>query len=176
MPAPVRYEFGPFTLDPASFRLGRGRLDVPLTPKAFELLSLLVRERHRVLTKQELLDAVWPDTAVVEDTLTQRIKEIREALGDRAQEPTYIRTLPRIGFQFVGDVAETAAPPPVATGRVAPDDAPQPGLPQSVAPTPLEAPVDSVEQRVRPIVARVWKGPWLATGLLTFIAAVTLLV
>ena len=74
---------------------------MPLTPKAFELLALLVRERRRVLTKQELFDAVWPDTAVIENALTQRIKEIREALGDRAQEPAYIRTIPRVGFQFV---------------------------------------------------------------------------
>ena len=78
MPDPLRYRFGQFTLDPASFRLNRGVADVSLTPKAFELLVLLVRERHRGLTKQELFDAVWPDTAVTENTLTQRIKELRE--------------------------------------------------------------------------------------------------
>ena len=88
MPNPQRYRFGQFTLDPASFRLDRGFVEVPLTPKAFEILALLVRERHRGLTKHELFDAVWPDTAVTENTLTQRIKEIREALGDSAQEPT----------------------------------------------------------------------------------------
>ena len=76
--------------------------------EAFELLALLVRERHRALTKQELFEAVWPDIAVTENTLTQRIKEIRQALGDRAHEQAYIRTIPRVGFQFVADVAEVA--------------------------------------------------------------------
>lgn len=94
MPVAV-YRFGRFVLDPASFRLRRDGTDVPLTPKAFEVLALLVRERRRGLTKQELFDAVWPDTAVTENTLTQRIKELRQALGDSPQEPTYIRTIPR---------------------------------------------------------------------------------
>ena len=140
MPPPQLYRFGPFTLDTASFRLSRGHADVPLTPKAFELLALLVRERHRVLTKQELLDAVWRDTAVTENTLTQRIKEIREALGDSAHESAYVRTVPRIGFQFIGEVAaaETAVgaaervvgdpltgrPATPAASSVVPDDGP----------------------------------------------------
>jgi TolB-like protein/DNA-binding winged helix-turn-helix (wHTH) protein/Tfp pilus assembly protein PilF len=106
MPEPMRYQFGPFTLDTASYRLRRGTSELPVTPKAFEILALLVRERRRALTKQELLDSVWPNTAVTENTLTQRIREIREALGDSAQEPTYVRTIPRIGFEFVGDVVE----------------------------------------------------------------------
>ena len=103
------YRFGPFALDPAAFRLHRGEAEVPLTPKAFELLARLIRERHRVLTKQELLDALWPDTAVTENTLTQRVKEIRQALGDSAQTPIYIRTIPRVGFQFVAAVTEEPA-------------------------------------------------------------------
>jgi TolB-like protein/DNA-binding winged helix-turn-helix (wHTH) protein/Flp pilus assembly protein TadD len=131
MPAPVRCQFGPFVLDLASFRLLRGTSEVPLTPKAFEILALLVRERHRALTKQELFDAVWPDTAVTENTLTQRIKEIREALGDRAQEPAYVRTVPRVGFQFVADVREADAgegsPPDVAHPPTVPE-LPGPGV------------------------------------------------
>ena len=103
---PTLYRFGEFTLDPDAFRLARGTADVPLTPKAFELLVFLVRERRRGLTKQELLDRVWVDTAVTENTLTQRIKEIREVLGDSAQEPRYIRTIARVGYQFVGEVTE----------------------------------------------------------------------
>lgn len=83
MPAPVRCQFGPFMLDFASFRLWRGALEVPLTPKAFEIPALLVRERHRALTKQELFDAVWPDTAVTENTLTQRIKRSAGRQGAR---------------------------------------------------------------------------------------------
>ena len=112
-PAPL-YRFGEFTLDSDAFRLTRGTADVPLTPKAFELLVLLVRERRRGLTKQQLLDAVWGETAVTENTLTQRIKEIREALGDTPYEPTYIRTIARVGYQFVGQVTEEVGPREVA--------------------------------------------------------------
>ncbi len=136
MPAYVRYN-GPFMLDPASFRVMSGQAAVPLTPKAFEILALLVRERRRALTKQELFDAVWPNTAVTENTLTQRIKEIREALGDRAQESVYIRTLPRVGFQFVAEAemdAESAVegalpaagPPPRTSVPGVPAAAPEP--------------------------------------------------
>ncbi len=145
----MRYEFGPFALDPASRRLSRGTADVPLTPKAFEILALLVRERRRALTKQELFDAVWPDTAVIENTLTQRIKEIREALGDRAQEPAYIRTIPRVGFQFVADVVEaqaetvaaslapaTPTPPLVQELPALPADGPATLLPMGATPRP----------------------------------------
>ena len=106
---PPLYRFGEFTLDPGAFRLARGTADVPLTPKAFELLVLLVRERQRGLTKQELLDTVWRETAVTENTLTQRIREIREALDDSPQEPRYIRTIARVGYQFVADVTEEIA-------------------------------------------------------------------
>ena len=105
----VRYQFGPFVLDSAAWRLLRGPVELPLTPKAFEVLVLLVRERHRGLTKRELFDAVWPDTAVTENTLTQRIREIRDALGDDPQEPRYIRTIPRVGYQFVHETEERPA-------------------------------------------------------------------
>jgi Tol biopolymer transport system component/DNA-binding winged helix-turn-helix (wHTH) protein len=105
----VRYHFGPFILDPGAWRLRRGSVEVAWTPKAFELLALLVRERQRGLTKQQLFDEVWPDTAVTENTLTQRIREIRDALGDDPQEPRYIRTIPRIGYQFVHATEEQPA-------------------------------------------------------------------
>jgi DNA-binding winged helix-turn-helix (wHTH) protein len=114
---PACYRFGEFTLDLSSFRLRRGTADVPLTPKAFELLCLLVRERQRVLTKQELFDLVWPETAVTENTLTQRVKEIREALGDRAQDPRYVRSIPRVGFQFIAAVAVETPDEPAGTRK-----------------------------------------------------------
>jgi TolB-like protein/DNA-binding winged helix-turn-helix (wHTH) protein/tetratricopeptide (TPR) repeat protein len=175
MPTTVRYEFGPFTLEPTSFRLTRDGSDVPLTPKAFELLALLVRERHRVLTKQELLDAVWPDTAVIENALTQRIKEIREALGDRAQEPIYIRTLPRIGFQFMGEVTETAAARPMAMERATPDGAPQSVTLEPAAATRSEVPVVGAEPVEQPIAGRRWKRPVLAAFAVVVTAAIAIL-
>ena len=176
MPAPVRYEFGPFTLEPASFRLTRDGADVPLTPKAFELLALLVRERHRVLTKQELLDAVWRDTAVVENTLTQRIKEIREALGDRVQEPIYIRTLSRIGFQFIGEVIETAARTPVGIEGTTSGDAARLQPPEPVALSPGEASVDRAQPVEGPTVGRRLKGFLLSAAAIAVAAMTAVLV
>jgi TolB-like protein/DNA-binding winged helix-turn-helix (wHTH) protein/Tfp pilus assembly protein PilF len=164
-----RYRFGPFTLDTASFQLTRGATDVALTPKAFELLALLVRERHRALTKQELLDAVWPETAVIENTLTQRIKEIREALGDNAHDPGYVRTVPRVGFQFI---AETSIEPAVRPASVAPPEAVT-----ATAPPPAGVADEAPATRRRAVLAvfaiaaliaagaflaRVWRGDWRA--------------
>ena len=148
---PPLYRFGEFTLDPGAFRLARGTADVPLTHKAFELLVLLVRERQRGLTKRELLDTLWLDTAVTENTLTQRIREIREALDDSPQEPRYIRTIARVGYQFVGDVTEEiAAPEPSA--RADPDDFPE-AIPASG--TRAAAPLLEASRR------RVWgRGGW----------------
>jgi DNA-binding winged helix-turn-helix (wHTH) protein len=107
----ARYRFGPFLLEPALRRLRRDSGEVTLPPKAFDILVLLSRTRERVLTKQELLDAVWPETAVTENTLTQRIKEIRDALGDGAQEPRYVGTVSRVGYRFVAEVSEEPSVP-----------------------------------------------------------------
>jgi DNA-binding winged helix-turn-helix (wHTH) protein len=108
MPDSDRYRFGPFLLEPAIRRLLHDSAEITLPPKAFDILVLLVRARDRVLSKQELLDAVWPDTAVTENTLTQRIKEIREALEDDAQEPRFVRTVSRVGYRFVAEVTEVS--------------------------------------------------------------------
>ena len=104
--AAIRYRFGPFVLDPAIRQLARETTPIPLPPKAFDILVLLVRTRERVISKQELLDAIWPDTAVIENTLTQRIREIRDALGDDAQEPRWVKTVSRVGYRFIGEVVE----------------------------------------------------------------------
>src|SRR5688500_5088320 len=92
--------FGDFTLDGAQRRLLRAGQDVYLPPKTFELLLYLLRNRGRVITKDELLEALWPDVNVVENTLAQRIREIREALGDGDDGAPFIKTVPRIGYQF----------------------------------------------------------------------------
>jgi DNA-binding winged helix-turn-helix (wHTH) protein len=103
---PVRYRFGPFVLEPALRRLRRDSNEVALPPKAFDLLVLLVRSRDRVLTKLDLLDDVWRHTAVTDNTVAQRIREIREALDDNARRPRYVRTVSRVGYRFVGEVTE----------------------------------------------------------------------
>jgi TolB-like protein/DNA-binding winged helix-turn-helix (wHTH) protein/Tfp pilus assembly protein PilF len=138
--AATRYCFGPFVLDPAIRQLSRERVPVTLPPKAFDILVLLVRTRDRVISKPELLDTIWPDTAVIENTLTQRIREIREALGDDAQQPQWIKTVARVGYRFIGEVVEEKqAPAPAAAERAAPEPVPAPTVVESPGAPPADA-------------------------------------
>ena len=108
--------FGDFTLDGAQRRLLRAGQDVYLPPKTFELLLYLVRNRGRVIPKDELLEAVWADVNVVENTLAQRIREIREALGEGAHGARLLKTVPRVGYQFIAvldDNPRNATAPPL---------------------------------------------------------------
>ena len=105
------FRFGDFVLDGSQRRLLRSGEDVYLPPKTFELLLHLLQNRGRVLTKDELLEAVWPDVNVVENTLAQRIREIREALGDGAHGARFIKTVPRVGYQFIAELDDKPAGP-----------------------------------------------------------------
>ena len=118
------FRFGDFVLDGAQRRLLRSGEDVYLPPKTFELLLHLLRNRGRVLTKDELLEAVWPEVNVVENTLAQRIREIREALGDAAQGGRFIKTVPKVGYQFIAELDDEravveASPLPLASPETA---------------------------------------------------------
>src|SRR5262245_6497678 len=117
------YEFGPFRLDVVRHRLLRGDQPVPLTPRGFDTLLTLVRYAGRVVEKDELMRLVWPDTSVVDDNLTQQISSLRKALGDHSDEPTYILTIPRRGYQFLSPV-RTVADEPAADRRNEPSQAP----------------------------------------------------
>src|SRR5262245_55197584 len=105
------YEFGPFRLDPSERLLLRDGQNLPLTPKALEALLLLVANSGRVVEKQELIEALWPDSFVEEANLTNNISLLRKVLGDSSEEPSYIETVPRRGYRFVAAVrrAEPAA-------------------------------------------------------------------
>lgn len=103
-PPAVAYVFGPYRLDPHARRLRRADNTVPLTSKAFDTLELLVRSAGRTVSKDELLKQVWPGTFVQEETLAQNISTIRRALGDTADSPQYILTVPREGYRFVAAV------------------------------------------------------------------------
>ena len=97
-------EFGPFRLDKASGRLERNGNPVSLTPKAFDLLLLLVENRQRVVEKDELINRIWPDSFVEEGNLKVTISMLRKALEDDADMHHYIETVPRRGYRFVADV------------------------------------------------------------------------
>ena len=104
--------FGDFRLDPDNACLWHGGHVVPLTPKAFDVLHYLVTHPHRVITKETLLDAVWPETTVTDVVVRIAIGAVRKALGETAQSPRYIATVSRRGYRFLAPV--TAAPPPEA--------------------------------------------------------------
>ena len=103
------YQFGPFHLDVRERRLSRGSEVIPLRLKVFDTLRVLVENAGRLVTKQELLDTVWPETTVEENNLNHNVSVLRKALGDRATGQQYIETVPRVGYRFVAPV-EAAVP------------------------------------------------------------------
>ena len=100
----IVYEFGPFRMDPDTQVLLRGNDPIPVTPKAFETLLVLVRRSRDVVSKEELLKEVWPDSFVEESNLSQNIFLLRKALGDTAENRQYIVTLPGRGYRFAAPV------------------------------------------------------------------------
>jgi DNA-binding winged helix-turn-helix (wHTH) protein len=100
----VRARFGPFVLDTDTRQLLRGALALHLSPKAFDLLGILVDHRPKVLDKNDLQSRLWPDTYVVEGNLNVLIGEIRRALGDVPKDPQFIRTVHGVGYAFCGAI------------------------------------------------------------------------
>src|SRR5437870_4121335 len=101
-----QWRFADFRLDPDNARLWRGTQTIALTPKAFDVLRYLVTHPDRLVTKDTLLDAVWPELAISDVVVRVAIGELRRALGDTAQAPRFIATVHRRGYRFVAPVAE----------------------------------------------------------------------
>src|SRR5258708_11175084 len=95
------YRFGPFLLSPAERSLLKDDDRVPLTPKAFDLLVLLVENSGHLLTKEEVMDRLWPDAFVEEANLTQNVSTLRKALG----QGHGIETVPKLGYRFTAAVS-----------------------------------------------------------------------
>jgi len=104
----VSARFGRFVFDEEGRELRAGGRPVPLSPKAFELLALLLRARPRALSKAELRDRLWPDTFVGETSLPRVVGEVRRALGERTEGGSYVRTVQRFGYAFAGAVSDEA--------------------------------------------------------------------
>ena len=103
----VRYRFGDFTLSPQRRLLVRAGREVPLIPKYFDLLLLLIERRHEAVHRREIFDRVWGDVSVSDSALSQAVRTIRSTLDDDSREPRFIRTVSRHGYQFVfPDVVE----------------------------------------------------------------------
>jgi len=98
------YEFGPFRVDAAKEVLLREGESVPLTPKTFQVLLVLIRHNQELVTKDELMKSVWPDSFVEETNLSRNIFMLRKALGESPQDHQYILTVPGRGYRFAEDV------------------------------------------------------------------------
>ena len=109
--------FKTFRLDTANHLLWRNEDRVPLAPKAFDVLAYLVKHPGRLVTQDEILEAVWSETYVNPEVLRKYILEVRKALGDRPDNPEFIETIPKRGYRFVAPVVEesTAEPSIAAT-------------------------------------------------------------
>jgi DNA-binding winged helix-turn-helix (wHTH) protein len=101
---PCPYEFDDVRVDAALRLVSKAGRPVRLTARRFDLLLLLIRNRHRVLSRAELLAALWPDLIVEEGNLTVHVSALRKALGDRARQPRYICTLSRYGYRFLAEI------------------------------------------------------------------------
>ena len=148
----VLYQFGKFRCDPREHLLLRDGKPVSLSPKSFEILIALIQSNGRLLTKDELMQLVWPDSFVEEANLTVNISALRKALGETPGGQQYIETVPKRGYRFVAPVTEhredSKGDPPVQTYRVALD-------------------LGTAAQQASPSPSRVW---WLAgAGLLAAI-------
>lgn len=98
--------FGSFVFDLDTRQLTREGRDIHLSPKAFDLLATLVMDRPKVLSKEVLQQRLWPETFVAEANLSNLVAEIRDALGDRARSPVFVRTAHGFGYAFCGEAVE----------------------------------------------------------------------
>jgi len=112
--AAARWIFGPFALDPANACLWRGTEAVALPPKAFDVLSYLVTHPDRLVTQDELLDAVWPATGVSDAVVRVAISVLRKVLDDTGQPPRFIAPVPRRGYRFLAPVTLATSSAPTA--------------------------------------------------------------
>src|SRR5215471_10641973 len=132
--------FGGFRLDPDNAQLWHGAHAIALTPKAFAVLHYLVTHPDRLVTKETLLDTVWPETAISDTVVRIAIGELRRALGDTAQAPRFIATVHRRGYRFLAPVTMANSPdpapvevPPQRTTPAPPQQGAVPSAPDTAA-------------------------------------------
>ena len=100
-------------INEAQFSITRNDLALKLRRKSFQVLIYLIKHRHRVVTNNELLEAIWPDTFQTHTVVAQSLKDIREVLGDEARNSRFVETLRGTGYRFVGELVESEFLPPV---------------------------------------------------------------
>ena len=118
----MRLQFDDVTFDSDTRQVWIARTEARLSPKAFDLLALLITERPRALSKAEIREHLWPGTHVSESSLPSLVSEIRDAIADKQRKPTLIRTLHGFGYSFQGQDATAAANRPLGWLLGAPAD------------------------------------------------------
>src|SRR5262249_35012406 len=102
----VMKSFPPFRLDPINHRLWRADHCVSVPPKPFDMLCYLVEHPGRLVTNDEILEALWPQTHVNPEVVRKYIKEVRKILGDAPNQPSFIETVPKRGYRFIASVTD----------------------------------------------------------------------
>jgi len=118
------YHFDEFRLDPVAFALTRLEHPVALEPKAFDVLRYFLEHSHRIITKRELLDAIWTDVSVTDNVLARAVVLVRKALRDDSRVARYVQTVPTRGYKFIAPslrTSEARAPSPEHDGADRPD-------------------------------------------------------
>src|SRR5688500_1175444 len=124
------FQFGDITVDIREFRVRRGDDPLILTPRAFDVLVVLLKNAGRVVEKQEIFDSVWKDTFVTDNALVKIVKELRNALGDSAETPHLIETVPKRGYRFIAEVTQNS----VETDPRSPEDVTESPNPAGIVP------------------------------------------
>src|SRR5215813_10867893 len=132
--------FKTFRLDTANHLLWRDGNRVPVTPKAFDVLSYLVKHAGRVVTQDEILEALWSETYVNPEILRKYILEIRKTLGDRPDKPEFIETVPKRGYRFIARVIDESGgePPELAASLATVEQAKEDTVVSATAPSERE--------------------------------------
>ena len=102
----ISYEFGPFQVDSHERAVRRSGKLLPLRPKAFDILLVLIQNPGQILEKGEIMEQVWPDTAVEESNLARNVSTLRKALGDEPGNPKYVETIPWRGYRFIAEISK----------------------------------------------------------------------
>jgi Tol biopolymer transport system component/DNA-binding winged helix-turn-helix (wHTH) protein len=154
------YVFGPFVADTVTRRLWRDGRPVPITAKTFDVLAVLLEHHDRLVTKDELLDRVWPDTAVQENNLARQVSSLRRALGQRPDDADYVLTVPGQGYRFVAHAQEIPELPgglPEANGAHEPGPAESaPHLDDFRTPSPVPVVTDTPESGLPAATQHRW--------------------
>ena len=136
----LRYLFQEYAFDTDRRELHRGADVVPVTPQVFDLIDYLIRNRERVVSKDDLIKAIWNGRSVSDVALTTRLNAARTAIGDSGEDQRFIKTLPRKGFRFVAAVREAQEPAGAVAGNHVEFQEPDLALPDkpSIAVLPFE--------------------------------------